>query len=173
MPSRDPKTGKPISGAKGRRRKHEKTDAVVAAGARTDDAPPKDDGRWARDFEEAGKPDLENPGTDLDYVRRLQLICLRQMATTAFPPIAQQEAWRRIKEMSAVVGMTSNRAQLEAKVRKLEAALAERKTHGSIVKTQTGASIKRPPTARGATPPGPRAVPEDATVSDAPGSPEE
>lgn len=157
MPSRDPKTGKEVTGAQ-KQKKKKRAMAVRVASAGGD--MPKDDGKWAREFEEAGKPDLENPGTDLDYVRRLQLICLRQMATTAFPPIAQQDAWRRIREMSATVGMTSNRSQLEAKVKKLEAALKARMQAGAV-RIEPGDARLKSPNARGV-PRGPRAIPPDA-----------
>lgn len=171
MPSRDPKTGKEISGAQKRKRKHAKAEALVAAGASApppddDDAPKRDDGAWAKEFEDAGKPDLENPGTDLDYVRRLQLICLRQMATVAFPPIAQQEAWRRIKDMSATVGMTSNRAQLEAKVKKLEAALKARTQIGAV-HMEPSTNVEKPANARGMRR-GPRPIPPDAVADEPP-----
>lgn len=158
MPSRD-RDGKELGGAEKKRRKRERQEAEAPV------ALPEDDGKWAADFRAAGKPDLENPGTDLDYVRKLQLIALHQMATTPFPSAAQRNCWQRIREMSAVVGMTSNRAQLEAQVRRLEKALAERRQSGAIVKVQKGSVVKRPSTARGAAPPGPRAVPEDATVT--------
>ena len=164
MPSIDPETGKEVSGGQKRRRKIE-YEAGQSAIEILNDA---DDCSWANEFREAGQPDLENPGTDLDYVRKLQLISLRQMATTAKPSKLQQDCWRRIREMSAVVGMTSNRAQLEAKVRKLEKLLSERQAAGSAVVEVAGSRIKRPPTARGAAPPGPRSIPPDAVADDSP-----
>lgn len=126
-----------------------------------------DDGSWAKEFEKAGEPDLENPGSDLDYVRKLQLIALRQMVTTPYATVRQRECWRHIKEMSATVGMTSNRAQLEAKVKRLEAALKARQDAGNtIVRVEKGSKIKRPPTARGQQLPGPRDIPKDALPPD-------
>src|SRR4051794_32232292 len=97
------------SGASNRRKKHESE-----AAANPDTEP--DGGDWAQAFRAAGDPDLENPETDLDYTRKLQLIVLQQMATTPFPPRAQQDCWRRIREMSATLGMTSSRAALESTV---------------------------------------------------------
>lgn len=169
MPSRDPKTGKEPSGAQKRKRRYAKTDVLIATGAAgaplPDDgdpfAPPNDDGKWAKDFENAGTPDLNNPGTDLDYVRKLQLIVLRQMATTPFPTVAQQNAWRRINENSRTVGMTSNRAQLEATVRRLKKALEEKRQDSGIVKVVHGSKVAKPKTARGQVPFGPRAAPDE------------
>jgi hypothetical protein len=150
------------SGAAGRRRAREKAEAAEEAAS-------PDDGAWAEEFKSAGAPDLENPGQDLDYVRKLQLIALKQMVTTPKPTPRQRECWRSLKEMSAVVGMTSNRAQLEAKVKKLEAALKQRADTGNnIARVESGAKVKRPPTARGAAPPGPRAIPPDALPPDEP-----
>src|SRR5262245_41929574 len=89
-----PEQRKPrLSGAQRRKLKYEQAEREVAAGAgRTKSAPtsppkqseesePEGDGKWAEEFKEAGMPDLENPETDLSYVRKLQLICLRQTAT--------------------------------------------------------------------------------------------
>lgn len=148
-------TPKPPSGAANRRKRYERLEAAAAS-----DVP--DDGKWARDFQKAGKPDLENPDTDLSYVRKLQMIALRQMATTPFPSIAQQGTWRRIREMSAVVGMTSNRASLEARVKKLQKSLGERQQVSTIIEVP-GSSITKPDTARGGSK-GPRPIPEDPLV---------
>lgn len=112
---------------------------------------------WAEEFRQAGKPDLENPDTDLDYVRRLQLVALRQMATTPFPTAAQTQCWQRIKDMSATVGMTSNRAALEAKVKRLEGQLKSRREAGGAAKVVKGSEVQRPETARGGRT-GPRSV---------------
>jgi hypothetical protein len=150
------------SGAAGRRKRREKEEAA-------EEALSPDDGAWANEFKEAGSPDLTNPGEDLDYVRKLQLIALRQMVTTPKPTPRQRECWRSLKEMSAVVGMTSNRAQLEAKVKKLEAALKARAESGNaIARVEPGSKVKRPSTARGSAPPGPRAIPLDALSPDDP-----
>jgi hypothetical protein len=107
-----------------------------------------DSGVWAEDFRKAGGPDLDNPGTDLDWTRKLQLICLHQMATTPFPTTRQQDCWQRIRAMSAVVGMTSNRAQLESKTKKLEKMLTE-KSQGGGVRFEDGAKVAKSPNARG------------------------
>lgn len=122
----------------------------------------EDDGDdlWAQEFSKAGKPDFDNPDTDLAYVRKLQLIVLRQMATTARPPKPQQDAWRRIREMSAVVGMTSNRAKLEADVRDLKKKLARFKDKATALQTEPSGNVPRPPTARGRKR-GPRPLPDD------------
>lgn len=107
-----------------------------------------DKGEWAKDFEACGKPNLAEPGTDLDYTRKLQLTVLYQMATTAFPTIAQQAAWKRIKEISAVIGMTSNRAQLESKVKRMSEQLATQTQIGTINEV-SGKGFKKNPEARG------------------------
>lgn len=146
---------KPPSGAAIRRKAREREEAARAG--------EPDDGKWAEEFETAGQPSLDDPGTDLDYTRRLQLIALRQMATTPFPTVAQEKCWRRIREMSAVVGMTSNRAQLEASVRRLKKQLEARQQSGSVVEV-AGSSVKRPPTARGG-PRGPRPVDPESEPS--------
>jgi hypothetical protein len=142
------------SGASKRRKAHEKVDAYVA----TRNAYRKDTGRWASEFKKAGEPDLENPGTDLSYVRKLQLIVMRQMATTPFPTIAQQEAWRRIREMSAVVGMTSKRAELESTVKRLEQELRAARPEGAVKWVE--GPVAKSPNARGA-PTGPRPVKDE------------
>lgn len=131
------------SGAADRRRKRKKEEAE-----RQREVNENDDGIWAGEFKEAGTPDLENAGTDLDYVRKLQLIALRQMATTPFPTLKQENLWRRIREMSAVVGMTSNRSQLESRTKKLEKQLANTQQGGGV-RIEAGARVKRSPNARG------------------------
>lgn len=154
-----------LSGAQRRKQQYEREEAAAkAAGTKKvgkraapqrDPASPtptddNDDGdEWAEEFEEAGQIDLNNPDTDLDYVRKLQLIVLRQMAMTAHPSKAQQDTWRRIREMSAVVGMTSNRAKLEADLRALKKTLAHYQEQGGALKFAKGDELKRPPTARG------------------------
>jgi hypothetical protein len=158
------------SGAQKRREKREREEAAragVIAQAKdlgikvsAGEEPPEDDGEWAQEFEEAGDVDLENPDTDLAYVRKLQLICLRQMATTANPSRQQEAAWRRIREMSAVVGMTSNRAKLEADVKALKAALKKHEERGSAMNIGAGASIPKSPGARGQRR-GPRPLPPE------------
>lgn len=145
MPRRNPKTGKELSGAEKQR---EKKSAERE----------QDDGKWAAEFLEAGDPDLANPDTDLDYIRKLQLVVTRQMARTPFPTSAQIETWKRIKEMSAVIGLTSNKAKLEAKIRKLEGLFAQQRQAGAV-RWEPGASIKKPPTARGGAR-GPRPLPD-------------
>lgn len=123
--------------------------------------PPEDDPNdFAADFRDAGDPDLDDPGTDLSYVRKLQLIALRQMATTQDPPPQQQALWKRLREMSAVVGMTSNRAALEAEVKRLRAVLEDRKAKLGTAKMVPGASVPLPATARDSgRSRGPRSVP--------------
>ena len=181
MPRRDPQTGKQPSGAQNRKRGHEKNERAVATqggelqldrAVTADEYATggwrRDDGAWAKAFEACGLPDLENPGTDLAYVRKLQMTCLHQMATTPFPTLAQQEHWRRVNEHSKSVGMTSNRALLEAKVKQLEAALKARQAAAGAVRIVPASSVKKPPTARGMAPPGPRAIPPDALPEDEP-----
>ncbi len=130
------------SGAAGRKKKHDKNrEEQIQSDA-------EDGGKWAEAFKAAGSPDLNNPDTDLDYVRKLQLIATEQMVTTPFPTYRQEQCWRRLKEMSAVVGMTSNRAALESKVRRLEAELRSTRAQGAVV-IKPGAEVKRSPRARG------------------------
>jgi hypothetical protein len=163
-----------LSGAQRRRREHEREEKAARATARakargggrgnaesdTAPAPLDEDDSWAQEFEEAGEPDLANPDTDLDYVRKLQLIVMRQMATTARPSKPQQDAWRRIREMSAVVGMTANRAKLEAEVRSLKKMLSQYQQMGGAIKLEKGSDVPRSPTARGRRR-GPRLLPPE------------
>lgn len=153
-----PKKAKHLSGSDQQKRKAELA-GVTLGGKMLPNL--DDDGKWAEAFVEAGLPDLENAGTDLDYVRKLQLICLRQMACTAFPTLGQQNLWRRIKDMSATVGMTSNRAQLESKVKKLTKAL-EKHQQPSTIQEVKGSSIVWPSNARGGMT-GPRSVSDPIT----------
>lgn len=160
-----PEQRKPrLSGAQRRKQRMEREEAKAAVPPAPSPAeellPPAAVAHWAKEFTEAGRPDLENPDTDLAYVRKLQLICLRQMATTAQPPKEQQDAWRRIREMSAVVGMTSNRAKLEAEVRSLKKAMAHYQQQGGAMKLEKGSDVPRPSTARGRRR-GPRLLPTD------------
>src|SRR5262249_52996451 len=108
-----------------------------------------DEEKWAQEFGEAGPPDLENPDTDLAYVRKLQLIVLRQISRTPNPSKEQQAAWRGIREMSAVVGMTWNRSKLEAELRALKQALSKYQEQGGAIKIVKGGAVARPSTARG------------------------
>lgn len=147
-----------LSGAAKRKAKHEAADFAEQQ-ARDAAGFPQDNGKWAEDFQAAGSPDLENPETDLAYTRKLQLIVLKQMATTPFPTVAQKNTWARIREMSATVGMTSSRAALEATVKKLRKQLEERAQAATVTEV-AGGSITKPPTARGGQR-GPRPLPPD------------
>jgi len=161
-----------LSGAEKRRRAKEKRIAALVAELTElgyqapvqQPAVPADPEDFAADFQEAGDPDLEDPGTDLSYVRKLQLIALRQMATTQDPSPQQQALWKRIREMSAVVGMTSNRAALESEVKRLRALLEDRKAKLGTAKMVTGASVALPATARhSGRARGPRPLPDDGS----------
>lgn len=153
-----PAAKKELSGAQKRKRRREREEARAEALGTI--RAKGDDHIWAKDFKKAGEPDLDNPATDLDYVRKLQLICLRQMATSPAPSLEQQNLWRRIREMSAVVGMTSKRSELEAQVKRLKKIVAEYESRGSAVTEVSGKTIQRPPTARGVKT-GPRPLPDD------------
>ena len=148
------------SGASKRRAKFE-LDALIDQQARDDAGAPPDDGKWVEDFRKAGKPDLTNPETDLDYTRKLQLIVLYQMATTPFPSRAQAAVWRSIREMSATVGMTSSRASLESTVKRLRKQLDERSQVGTVDERPV-AGLAKPDTARGQRR-GPRPLEPDPT----------
>jgi hypothetical protein len=102
---------------------------------------------WEREFLQAGEPDLENPDTDLSFTRKLQSIVLRQMARYTRPSKTQQDVWRRIREMSAVVGYTVNGSKLEADVKALKRKLDafEDKSTALSREAQSGASKTAPP----------------------------
>lgn len=91
-----------------------------------------------------GEPPVDDPATGLEYVRRVQLTALAEVARSTLP---QLEKWRLIKDMSATIGMTHNRAALEARLKKLEGKLREQRQAGAV-RLEPGASVQRPPTAR-------------------------
>lgn len=117
-------------------------------------------------YDVLGDPDIESPAYALDYVRKAQLIAFGQICRSRTLP--QMERWRLIKEHGATIGMTYSRSSMESKVKGMEAALKERSQSGSI-QVAAGASIKRPPTARGG-PRGPRALAPEDLAGPEPGS---
>lgn len=114
---------------------------------------------------------LEDPDLALEYGRRALLISLDQICHSRNLPTL--ERWRLIKDFTATLGMTHNRAAIESRTKKLEGALRERKANAGVVKVESGKTVKRPATARGSAPPGPRALPDDASVTPAPDAPAE
>lgn len=101
----------------------------------------------SEDFEVLGDPDLTDPSTALEYVRRAQLIAFGQICRSKTIPT--RERWRLIKEYGAVLGMTHNRAELEARTKKLEGLLKAKQAAGAV-RFERG--VKKPPTARGGAP---------------------
>lgn len=161
MPSRDD-DGRELSGGEKRARALGTQAAIDAEERRVGDVQPA----WAVEFERAGVPDLDDVGLGLSYVRKLQMIVIRQMAVTPFPGPAQRETWKRIQAMGATIGMTHNRAGVESEVKNLKAMIAERKQGTSFVTEESGSKIAKPSTARGQRRGGPRPIPADALPPD-------
>ncbi len=137
--------GKP-SGAARRKEKRLKSDAELDSETGGGEA-----------FDVLGEPDLDDPATALEYVRRAQLIAFSQICKSRTLP--QRERWRLIKELSAVVGMTSNRSALESRTAKLEKMLKAKQQAGAV-RDERG-PVAKPATARGQRRP-PKIVPADA-----------
>lgn len=104
---------------------------------------------WAREFEEAGQPDLDDPGAALTYVRRLQLVALRQQVTTPRPSPEQIAVWKRIEAQTKALGMTQNRVELEERVGRVEGMLETTAQSAGPVKQRSSSALHRPPTSRG------------------------
>jgi hypothetical protein len=152
MPLRD-RDGKRLSGSAQRKRA-------------ADGPPPM--GRAARAaFVKIGAPPLDELGEILGWGRRV-------LATTAWL-VATDELdstrARTLKDAVFALGSTHNRTELEARMKRLEDALRDRHARNGVVKVVEGDAAKalwakRSPTARGMSPPGPRAIPKDALPPD-------
>ncbi|MEO9196311.1 MAG: hypothetical protein ABI445_21880 [Polyangia bacterium] len=150
------------SGAQKRKRKYE-LEALAAEQAEDDGTTPKDDGSWIADFKKAGKVDLSDPATALDYTRKLQLIVLHQISTTAFPSVAQKSTHRAILEMSKALGMTFNKSSLESKVKRVTQH-HDASAQAPSVDVRSTKGVLKNPEARGMS--GPRALPPIAPPKD-------
>lgn len=91
-----------------------------------------------------GKPPVDDPATGLKYVRQVQLVALGEIAGAR---LGQLEKWRLIKDMSATIGMTHNRAALEERLKRLELSLKEQRRSGAV-RIAPASEIARPATAR-------------------------
>jgi hypothetical protein len=143
------------SGAARKRRKRDQAKLDARSG--------EDDGRWANAFKKLGQPDFDNPETGMAWVRRVQLMVAYQQVTTPFPSAYQQATWKRFDNMSKSIGMTHAKSSLEDTIAKLRKELDARREAGGTVVEESGASVPRPSTARGA-PRGPRPLPITATA---------
>lgn len=151
--------GKELSGAeKARRRLAKEQELIDAEEAEIGDDRPK----WSLEFDKAGDPDLEEFGLGLGYVRKLQMIVIKQMAVTPFPGPAQRETWKRIQAMAATIGMTHSKAGVESEVKAIKAMLADRRQATTFVAEIEGSKVAKPATARGQRRGGPRPIPQDA-----------
>ena len=103
--------------------------------------------RDPRAYEKLGEPPVDDPATGLEYVRKVQLIALSEIARAK---LGQLEKWRLIKDMGATIGMTHNRAALETRLASLERKLRDKRQLGGAMRVEVGTSVKRPSTARGA-----------------------
>lgn len=144
MPSRD-STGKRLSGAQQR--------------ARTAPQPPPLSPAARAAFAVAG-----DAPKDFDA----QLVWARQLLVTAAQLVAQDELdagrARTLRDLCFAVGATYQKATIEAQVKAIKAAIAERSRPSSFVEIVPGRLIKRPATARGQSRPRPRLLSDDATV---------
>lgn len=139
------------SGAAGRKRRR------AAANAALDEE--FDDGSA---YDVLGLPDVKDPSTALDYVRKAQLIAFGEVCRSKTLP--QRERWKLIREMGAVIGMTHNRADLESRTKNLEAKLNKEKPVGAV-RFEPGSKVAKPPTARGGAR-GPRSLTKDQVADE-------
>lgn len=164
MESPGPK--KPKSGAQKRREKMERSERARAdLVAQAEDLGMTIEGQadelaMIAEFAAVGRPSLEDPGTDLAYTRKIQLTMLAQRTRVLRPSPELRELWRDLDKMCATIGMTHERAVLEAKVRQLEKQLTAAKERAGSVTLESGAAIDVPATARGQRR-GPRSVPDE------------
>jgi hypothetical protein len=138
--------------------------AAAAAAPRAEqfDRPP-----WALEFEAVGMPDLEQPEGGLDYVRKLQLVALRQRVTTHRPDPEQVATWRGIADAARAIGLTQNRTALEQLAAEVKRALSRTGEQTGAVRRRAAHGFTRPPTARGGgRTRGPRPVPRDGPGPD-------
>jgi hypothetical protein len=121
----------------------------------------------AVEFDDLGAPDLEAPDLGLGFVRRAQLIAFGQvLRSRRVPP---EEKWRLIDKMSATIGMTQNRGELEALAERLETTLAAARPAGAVNVRATQHAHARPATSRGGSGArGPRPLPGSPAEPDQP-----
>jgi|SRR5215831_15930199 len=127
------------SGAQNRKRARERANAAAKPGQRD----------WSKEFADLGEPDLEDPSSALVYARRVNLLCIRMVATSPFLTLADQARLRMLKDFIATLGMTHSRSTIEGRVKSVEAKLAGARKRTGAIKLEPANAIARPETARG------------------------
>lgn len=111
MPARDPKTGKALSGAAKRKRAKVNTTAYAKAAANSPDPVPT-----YKDFAILPDAPIGKP-EGCAYASDATLLALQQVIRD--PALSNMERWRWIKDLSAVVGMTKDKARDERLLKQL------------------------------------------------------
>src|SRR5574341_535075 len=98
-------------------------------------------------FKEIGPAPVDDPTMAMEWVRRVQLRALEQVACSEHLP--ERERWRLIESLSKALGMTHSRSAVEERMRRIEEQRKE-KGRASSVRIEPAANVAKPPTARGA-----------------------
>lgn len=137
MPSKDPRTGKPVGGAaKVRARK-----AKVAAQRARKPA------KTTVSFDDVGDPPLDDTAALITWGAKCLAVVMRKAQQDAKAFDADRDQWRFLADCAAKLGMIRDKASEQAKLQR--AAAAAGKTTGTKPQgAQTLAGVSKPPTAR-------------------------
>ncbi|GAC1660293.1 MAG: hypothetical protein PVS2B1_17140 [Candidatus Dormibacteraceae bacterium] len=150
------------SGAQNRRRARERSQALEAERIANDDDP------VTAEFEQLGRPDIDDPVTQLEWARKALGLCA-WMAMTFPLTESLRERIKCVRELAFVMGTTHARSLVERRLKKLEKDHGvhrnEGKNDGAAVSATSGSALRtgRKAERRGALS---RPVPGDSTEDD-------
>ncbi len=142
MPSRDPKTGKFLSGGAKRKRAKQRATAYAQAAATSKVPVPS-----YTDFARLPAPPLGNPAEAIAWTNDALLIALHQVLRD--PALSNLERWRWTKDLGAVIAMARDKSAEQVRLKKLAESVGQAPASGSAPPgAKPLASVLKPATAR-------------------------
>lgn len=140
MPARDPKSGKPLSGAAKRKRAKVKTTAYAKAAATSPDPVPTYKDFAVLSDAPVGKPEGVAWSSDV------ALLALQQVIRD--PALANTDRWRWIKDLTAVIGMSKDKSRDERLLKQIAEQTGLAPSTAKAAGAKPLAGIAKPKTAR-------------------------
>lgn len=138
MPSRDPKTGRPISGAEGRQRRDARAAEQARASAMNLEAA-------AADFDRLEQAPVGDSARAISWVNDAMLIAFEQVLRDG--TLTNIERWQWMERLGKALGMLRDKAAEQDKIkRSLKDDSDQAKTQGTVSASgRTKKTISRPP----------------------------